>query len=129
MRPGPGKPFSIGSGSLSAITTLPSHARQAYLGRMCSSTIIDAGTYSSCSRTSRPMHVRSTPQSGQRRCSRGTSCRIGLRGRLAGSGLRPWPFFLDSLGIDVGSDFRSEVAAGLEVASACARISWANSKS
>ena len=37
------------------------------------------------------------PQSGQMRCSGGTSCRTGLRGRLAGSGLRPWPFFLGAL--------------------------------
>ena len=67
------------------------------------------------------MHVRSTPQSGQTRCSGGTSCRIGLRGRLAGSGLRPWPF-LDALGVgvDVGTD--SEVVAGVAVAWACARI-------
>ncbi len=40
------------------------------------------------------MQVRSAPQSGQVRCSGGTSCRTGWRGRLAGSGLRPWPSFL-----------------------------------
>ena len=39
MSPGPGSPFSIGSGSRSAITTLAWQAWQAYLGRMCSSTI------------------------------------------------------------------------------------------
>ena len=85
-------------GEPSAITTLASQAWQAYLGRMCSSTTSDAGMYSSCSRTSWPMQVRSAPQSGQTRCSGGTSCRTGLRGRLAGSGLRPWPFFLAALG-------------------------------
>ena len=40
------------------------------------------------------MHGRRVPQSGHGSCSGGTSCRTGLRGRLAGSGLRPWPFFL-----------------------------------
>ena len=72
-------------------------AWQAYLGRTCSSTISDAGTYSSCSRTSSPMRTRIVPQSGQGSCSAGTSCTTGLRGRLAGSGLRPWPFFLGGL--------------------------------
>ena len=37
------------------------------------------------------MHARSPPQSGQSRCSGGTSCTTRLRGRLAGKGLRPWP--------------------------------------
>ena len=52
------------------------------------------------------MQVRSAPQSGQVRCSGGTSCRTGLRGRLAGSGLRPWPSFLGALGAGVGAGLR-----------------------
>ncbi len=84
---------------------------------------------SSCSRTSRPMQVRSAPQSGQVRCSGGTSCKTGTRGRLAGNGLRPWPFFWAALGAGVGAGAGSGVGAGVGAASACSRISRAKSKS
>ena len=60
----PGRPFSIGSGSRSAITTCAAQHLQAYFGRTCSSTIRLAGTYSSCSRTSSPIGRRSPPQLG-----------------------------------------------------------------
>ena len=53
----------------------------------------------------------------------------GLRGRLAGSGLRPWPFFLEALDAGVGAEAGSGAAAGVGAGSACARISWAKSKS
>src|SRR3954471_10576390 len=76
-------PFSIGSGSRSAITTLAAQSGQAYFGRMCSRTTNEAGTYSSCSRISSPMRRRGVPQSGHGSCSAGTSCRIGFRARLA----------------------------------------------
>ena len=88
-RPVPGSPFSIGSGSLGAITTWASQHLQAYFGRTCSRTTRLAGTYSSCSRVSSPILRRSRPHSGQARSSGATSWTIRLRGRLAGSGLRP----------------------------------------
>ena len=61
------------------------------------------------------MQVRTVPQSGQASCSGGTSCRTGLRGRLAGSGFRPWPFFLGAPGGGAGLGAGSGVAAGAGV--------------
>ena len=64
------------------------------------------------------MRCRMAPQSGHASCSGGTSCRTGLRGRLAGSGFRPWPFFL-GLGVPGGSG-GSGTASGSGVGSGSA---------
>jgi hypothetical protein len=49
------------------------------------------------------MHARGAPQSGQVRCSGGTSWTTRRRGRLADSGLRPWPLGFGRVGAGVGS--------------------------
>ena len=51
--------------------------------------------------------------------------RLAKADKLPLNRLRPWPFFLDVLG--VGAEAGS--GAGGEPCSACARISWAKSKS
>ena len=60
-------------------------------------TIKLAGTYSSCWRISSPILVRYVPQSVHGSCSAGTPWLSCLRGRLAGNGLRPCPFFFGGL--------------------------------
>ena len=85
--PGPGRPFSIGSGSRPAIATCAEQHLQAYLSRACSSTISDPGTYSSCSRVSSPIGDRSPPQPGQARPSRGDVVDDSLAGQGRRQGL------------------------------------------
>ena len=128
-QPRPGEPFSIGSGSLSAITTLPG-IQGRHISAAC------AGARSATQGQIRVVrglpadHVRTAPQSGTGSCSGGTSCRTGLRGRLAGSGFRPWPFFLGGFapGVDSGSGSGIATGCGVGSASARARISWAKAE-
>ena len=85
IRPGPGRPRSIGSDGIGACTIV-SHDRQLSFGRTCRITLKQEGTYSSISRSSSPIRLKTVPpQAGQ---VQGGSWMTVSRGRCPGSVLR-----------------------------------------
>src|SRR5438445_10615892 len=83
---GPARPRSIGNDG-SGACMIVAQLRQERIGRTCSTTLKDDGTYSSTSVTSSPI-LRSTVASHDEQ-DRGGACTTRSRGKCSGNGLRP----------------------------------------